>query len=249
MASLAFCHPRLPPLALRSPVPYVFLASCTAQRCPTIAACWSPRQPAMGTPASGPSLTVLHAGGRTHVLDCAGIACMRRHGQTAAHAHARTFPPHAAVPPPPLAPVHLGVAADLRQHAGGHPKQFQRGLVPAQRLQVHQVGAGGVADVGGVQPAGCAACRGGARSAECCWEEPRPCRQLNAPALCHTTRCPVCRATRRLHPTHAHHAHPSAASRHTRLLMPRPQHSSLPRPQPIPAAPPPLHSAHPSAAR
>ncbi len=42
----------LPPLLPSAPVPYVFLASRTAQRWPTIAACWSPRQPAMGTPSS-----------------------------------------------------------------------------------------------------------------------------------------------------------------------------------------------------
>jgi hypothetical protein len=43
------------PAAGSPPVPYVFLASCTAQRWPIMAACWSPRQPDMGTPCSGPS--------------------------------------------------------------------------------------------------------------------------------------------------------------------------------------------------
>ena len=44
---------------MKAPVPYVFFASPGLQRWPNIADCWSPRQPAMGTPARGPLFTYL----------------------------------------------------------------------------------------------------------------------------------------------------------------------------------------------
>lgn len=86
--------------------------------------------------------------------------------------HQLNIPPMPALPHSPLpstlhpahhppSPVHLGVAADVGQHVGAHAKQVQRGLVPRQRPQVHQVGARGVAGIGQVQPAaGGAACAG-----------------------------------------------------------------------------------------
>ena len=46
-ASVPVCSSR------KQPVPYVFLASIGRQRCPSIAACWSPRQPARSEPRSG----------------------------------------------------------------------------------------------------------------------------------------------------------------------------------------------------
>ena len=49
----------MPVLSSRKlPVPYVFFASPTAKHvCPNVAACWSPRSPASGTPVSAPDFT------------------------------------------------------------------------------------------------------------------------------------------------------------------------------------------------
>mmetsp|Transcript_544 Transcript_544/g.1208 ORF Transcript_544/g.1208 Transcript_544/m.1208 type:complete len:347 (+) Transcript_544:148-1188(+) len=44
--------------SMKHPVPYVFFASPGLHRWPSVAACWSPRHPAMGTPASAPARTV-----------------------------------------------------------------------------------------------------------------------------------------------------------------------------------------------
>lgn len=151
-----------------APVPYVFLASDTAQRWPIMAACWSPRQPAMGTPCRGPSvLMVLRAGQgarRRRAMEGLGYACSRvetcaqacrrlsgwvgRLGAEAAGAtRSRPRPDGgrqagvAAARGGAASPVHLSVAADLRQHGRRHAKQAQCLLVPVQLAQVHQVSA------------------------------------------------------------------------------------------------------------
>lgn len=172
--------PALFSLALPPPVPYVFLASCTAHRCPIMAACWSPRQPAIGTPFSGPSaVTSLQGqagrqqpvnkgilGGLTRVWHAAKVGkCTQRSMSYVRRCQCHPLPkatypaqPHHKTQPliptsPPGSPIHLCIAADLRQHVGSHPKQAQRGLMPGQRCKLHQVCAASIADVGEVQPA------------------------------------------------------------------------------------------------
>ncbi len=50
-------------------------------------------------------------------------------------------------------PIHLRVAADLRQHRSACAKESQRALVPCPRAQLHEVGARSIRDVRHVLPA------------------------------------------------------------------------------------------------
>lgn len=89
---------------------------------------------------------------QSHVQHDAGPRLLPRRAPGWCDAEAgRTAPPltcdgHACERPCRHVAVHLGVAGNGRQHGGRRAKQLQRWCVPAQRRELHEVGARRVGD-------------------------------------------------------------------------------------------------------